>query len=160
MRYCCTGDFSFSPRIRFCDTVARNVKERMKNNTFFQKLREGCSERIGTYEISTNRFESHGGTCRNVSGTCGNVMKLIVKTTYSLLTEYPRRQSKCGCRGQCRDNSSERDAMTFVRRAWLYSYLTRLLALVRGSALERNGKHLAPNVPKNPPSKNDGCRGT
>ena len=60
-------------------------------------------------------------------------MKLIVKTTYSLLTKYPRRQSKCGCRGQCRDNSSERDAMTSVR----------------GSALERNRKHLAPNVPKN-----------
>ena len=45
-------------------------------STFFLKLRKGCSERIGTYEISTNRFESHGGTRRNVSGTCGNVMKI------------------------------------------------------------------------------------
>ena len=30
-------------------------------------------ERIGTYEIETNCFENHGGTCRNVNRTCRNV---------------------------------------------------------------------------------------
>ena len=78
-------------------------------------------------------------------------MKLIVKTTYSLLTEYTgtgtqtcadrlpdavqRQQLRTGCNDLC--------------AASMVSYLTRLLALVRGSALERNRKHLAPNVPKN-----------
>ena len=57
-----------------------------------------------------------------------------------------RQQLRTGCNDLC--------------AASMVSYLTRLLALVRGSALERNRKHLAPNVPKNPPSKNDGCRGT
>ena len=82
-------------------------------------------------------------------------MKLIVKTTYSLLTEYTgtgtqtcadrlpdavqRQQLRTGCNDLC--------------AASMVSYLTRLLALVHGSALERNRKHLAPNVPKNPPSK-------
>ena len=36
-----------------------------------------CTERMGTYEMTTNRFENHGGTCRNVIGTFGNVKKRI-----------------------------------------------------------------------------------
>ena len=50
-----------------------------------------------------------------------------------------RQQLRTGCNDLC--------------AASMVSYLTRLLALVRGSALERNRKHLAPNVPKNLPSK-------
>ena len=95
----------------------------------FHIARKGCTELVRTCrdDESVQQF-----VCQNVCGllertgkyrgTCGNVMKLIVKTTYSLLTKYPRRQSKCGCRGQCRDNSSERDAMTSVRRAWLATW--------------------------------------
>ena len=67
-------------------------------------------------------------------------MKLIVKATYSLLTEYTgtgtqtcadrlpdavqRQQLRTGCNDLC--------------AASMVSYLTRLLALVHGSALERS----------------------
>ena len=85
-----------------------------------------------------------------------------MKTTYSQLIEYTGTGTQT-CADRLPDAVQRQQLRTgcnALSAASMGSYLTRLLALVRGNALERNRKHLVPNVPKNPPSKNDGCRGT
>ena len=57
-------DFPVSARVS-----TRNVQERKIRARILIKLRRVCMERIGTYEIETNCFENHGGTCKNVIRT-------------------------------------------------------------------------------------------
>ena len=85
-------------------------------------------ERMGAYEIEANRFENHGGTCRNVIRTRGNVMKIDSENNIQSAYRAPkapeqmwmpravqRQQLRTGCNDLC--------------AASMVSYLTRLLAL-------------------------------